>query len=79
MKTRTESIKVNGVDHQIEFEFINPFEPVEINSINGITSLNFVNDFINECESACSLFLRDEAFARSEAKAEAMSDESRGN
>ena len=79
MKTKTETITVNGQDHDIEFEYVNQNEPVGVISVNRLKAINLTDDFITDCEDACAIVLIHEAFQRSESLAEARGDEERGN
>ena len=79
MKPYLEKLPVNGVEVEIAFEFLHKDEPVQIDTINGISSLNFIEPYLDECEVVISDFLINEALAKKESLAESHSDESRGN
>lgn len=79
MKTRTENIEVKGLKREVEFGYYTKFDSVEILNVNGISWAEFSDDFIQECQSACDQFMREEEVARKEAIAEERGDELRDN
>lgn len=77
MKAYLEKITVEGNEVEVAFEFLHVSEPVQVDLVNGISSLNLVPEYRQACEVACGEFLKEQALAKKEELAQAKGDQER--
>jgi hypothetical protein len=57
MKNYLEIIRIGGTSYDIDFTYSEVDKPIEINSVNKVPGVNLSQEFIEDCQTACAVFL----------------------